>query len=313
MPLRLVFFGTPQLAVPTLEALIAGPHPVVGVVSQPDRGRGRGRRTSPSPVSAVAERESLPLLRPEKVGAREAVEVLESWKPDLGVVVAFGQFIPRRVRELPREGYLINAHASLLPRHRGAAPIQHAILAGDPETGISVMRVEREMDAGAVALVRTTPIDPAENAGELGERLSRLAAEAIAEAIEQIAAGRVAWRAQDDAAATLAGKIERDDARIDWRAPAPRIARLVRAMAPRPGAATQLDDEPLRILAAQADLSSEVGVPPGTAGHGPDAPLRVATSEGWLEVRRLQRAGGKPLDVDAFLRGRPIADGAVLG
>ena len=159
---------------PTLEALLAGPHPVVGVVSQPDRPQGRGRKPKPSPVSSVALRANVPLLRPERVGDPAVVAELRGLAPDLGVVVAFGQFLPKAIRELPRLGYLINAHASLLPKYRGAAPIQRAILAGELATGVSVMRVEREMDAGPVALVRELAIGPEETGGELAQRIAAL-------------------------------------------------------------------------------------------------------------------------------------------
>ncbi|RIK91571.1 MAG: methionyl-tRNA formyltransferase, partial [Proteobacteria bacterium] len=210
---------------PTLERLLAGPHPVVAVVTQPDRPRGRGRKLSPSPVAACAQRAGVPVLRPEKVGEPAVADALRAYAPDLGVVVAFGQFLPRRIRELPRLGYLINAHASLLPRHRGAAPIAHAILAGDAETGISVMRVDREMDAGPTAVVRSTPIGVAETTGELEPRLAALAADAIEEAVALAAAGRIAWTPQDDARATFAPKLGPDDARLDWREPAAALAR----------------------------------------------------------------------------------------
>jgi len=182
--LRIAFFGTPDFAVPSLERLLAGPHDVVAVISQPDRRRGRGRKLSPSPVAEVAQREGLPLLRPERVGAPEVEAEIRRCAPDLGAVVAFGQFLPKRIRELPAKGYLINGHASLLPRHRGAAPIQRAILAGDSVTGVSIMRIEREMDAGPVALTRETAIGPDENAGELATRVASLTAEALAEAVE---------------------------------------------------------------------------------------------------------------------------------
>lgn len=296
---------------PSLRRLLEGPHPVVAVVSQPDRPRGRGRRPQPSPVAALALERGLPLLRPEKVGAPEAVEALAAHAPDLGVVVAFGQFLPRRVRELPRKGFLVNAHASLLPRHRGAAPIAHAILAGDAETGISVMRVEREMDAGPVALVRRTPIGPEETAGELGERLAALAADALAEALDRIAEDRAVWTPQDEARATFAPKIERADARLDFREPAEALARRVRAMAPRPGSFTLLEGEPLRILRASAEPGA-VTEAPGTLRRE-DARVRIATGEGWLLPAVLQRAGGKALAVEVFLRGRPLADGVRLG
>lgn len=297
---------------PALERLLAGPHPVVAVVSQPDRPRGRGRRPSPSPVSALALERGLPLLRPEKVGAPEVGASLAGHAPDLGVVVAFGQFLPRRIRELPARGYLINGHASLLPRHRGAAPIAHAILAGDAETGVSVMRVEREMDAGPVAHVVRTPIGTEETAGELAARLADLAAQAIVEVLPRIADGTVTWTPQDDARATFAPKLGRDDARLDWREPASRLARRVRALAPRPGAFSTVDGEPLRILGARA-VPGPVDAVPGTVRVGGDGGLRIATGEGWLVPRVLQRAGGRALAVDDFQRGRGLPEGTHLG
>jgi len=261
----------------------------------------------------VALRAGLPLLRPERVADAEVVGELARWKPDLGIVAAFGQFLPKRVRELPALGYLINAHASLLPRHRGAAPIAWAILAGDPVTGISVMRVEREMDAGPVALALETPIGDDESCGELTGRLALLAADAIERAVEQIARDEVRWTPQDPSRATTAPKLERSDARLDFRDTAAALARRVRALSPRPGAYSVLGDEPLRILAARV-LDEPVDREPGcvrTAGGA--LPLRVATAAGWLAPTRVQRAGGVAMEVAAFLRGRPVEDGTRLG
>lgn len=246
------------------------------------------------------------------MGAPANVEALRAFAPDLGVVVAFGQFLGRRVRELPRLGYLVNAHASLLPAWRGAAPIAHALLAGDAETGVSVMRVEREMDAGPVCLERRTRVAPGENAGALGERLAALAADAVAEAVDAIAAGTVRWREQDAARASYAPKLSREDARLDFDEPAEALERRVRAFAPRPGAFTELRGEPLRILEAEA-LPGPVDAPPGTARRGVDPPLRIAAGEGWLAPKRVQRAGGRALAIRAFLSGRDVADGEVLG
>lgn len=310
--MRIAFFGTPDFAVPTLARLLEGPHPVVCVVSQPDRPRGRGRSVHPSPVSALAQEAGLSLLRPENVSEPRVLEALRAASPDLGVVVAFGQFLPRRVRELPSRGYLINAHASLLPRYRGAAPIARALLDGETRTGISVMRVEREMDAGPVALVRSVEIGPEENCGELSARLARVAADAIADAVDAIAADRVQWTGQDHDRATLAPKITRADARLDFQQPATALVRRVRAMAPSPGARTRWQGEPLLVLAASAS-THPVDRAPGRVRVAPGAPLRVATGEGWLLPRVLQRAGGRPLPVEDFLRGRPIPDGAALG
>jgi methionyl-tRNA formyltransferase len=251
------------------------------------------------------------VLRPERVGAPEVADEIRRFAPDLGVVVAFGQFLPKRIRELPALGYLINGHASLLPRHRGAAPVQRAILAGDRVTGVSIMRIEREMDAGPVALARETAIGPDENAGELATRLSALAADLLAETVGRIAAGNVTWTAQDDAAATTAPKVERAEAELDWREAAESLARRVRAFAPTPGAFTRLGGEPLRILAARA-LPGDDLPPPASVWHETETSLRIATGDGWLLPLRLQRAGGKALETADFLRGRPIPDGTLL-
>lgn len=309
--LRLAFFGTPEFAAPTLESLQEGPHPVVVVVTQPDRRRGRGKKLSPSPVAEIALATGTPLLRPESVSTAEFAEELRPFEPDLGVVVAFGQFIPKRIRELPSLGYMINGHASLLPRFRGAAPIAHTILSGDTETGVSVMRLEREMDAGPVAAMRSIAIGVGETTGSLTERLARLTADAIADVVEEIAGDRVAWTPQDDSLATLAPKIEREDARLNFAEPATALVRRVRAMAPKPGAFAMEGDQTLRILAAEAIPGSGDDAP-GTARIADDGSLRIATGDGWLVPRVLQRPGGRALDVRDFQRGRPISDGARL-
>lgn len=295
---------------PTLVRLLEGPHRVVAVVSQPDRPRGRGRRPAPSPVAALALSAGVDLLRPERVGEPGVAAELARFAPDLGVVVAFGQFLPRRIRELPRLGYLINAHASLLPRHRGAAPIAHAILAGDRETGISIMQVEREMDAGAVCLAKRTEIVPGETRGALEERLAALAAEAVAEALDAIAAGTAAFALQDPRLASLAPKLGPEDAALDFAQDADALARRVRALAPRPGAAAVLDRERLRILGARAE-PGPTDRPPGVIERRGER-LRVATGDGWLVPERVQRPGGRVLAVAEWLRGADVPDGAKL-
>lgn len=307
--MRILFFGTPELAVPSLSMLIEGRFEVVGVVSQPDRGRGRGRKSSPTPVAQRAIEAGIPLFRPEKVG--EIVEQLEALDPDVGIVVAFGQFIAKRIRELPRLGFLMNAHASLLPRFRGAAPIQAAILAGDKKTGVSVMRVEREMDAGAIALVREIEIGPTENAGELSERIAKLAAEAIEAALDQLDAGTLDFSEQDHSRASLAGKFDRRRAALDWQQPADVLLRQIRAYAPKPGAFTSAAGQVLRILAAHVE-ADPIDVPAGTVEYDAGTRLRIATGEGWLVPESIQRAGGKAMTVDAYLRGRAIPDGLRL-
>lgn len=296
---------------------------MVSVISQPDRGRGRGRRRTPAPVSAWALEQEVPLLRPERIGDADSLAFLNRHQPDLGVVIAFGQFIPKSVRDQPRLGYLINAHASLLPRHRGASPIQAAILAGDAETGISVMRVEKEMDAGAVALTRKIPIGHQEDTGHLTDRLGELAAQAILEAVDQIAEDRVTWREQDAARVTYASRIEKHEGRLDWRESASVLVRRIRALAPKPGAFTALpavpgrSPESLRILGARAISSTteSVHLSPGRLHRPAVAPshLWVATGEGWLELKRVQRSGGRVLEISDFLRGHPLEDGQLLG
>jgi methionyl-tRNA formyltransferase len=272
-------------------------------------------------VAARALAAELPLLRPERVGEPEVADALRALAPDLGVVVAFGQFLPKRIRQLPSLGYLINGHASLLPRHRGAAPIAHAVLAGDRESGISVMRVEREMDAGAVALTRSTPIGPDDTAGSLERRLADLCAEAVAQVVDQIANERVQWTEQDHARATLSPKLGPDDALLDWRRPASELWQQVRGLDPRPGARTTLAGEVLRIWAVHPESGPPDSDPPD-APRGSDPPgtlrrdgdrVRVATGAGWLVLDRLQRAGGRALPTAEFLRGRDLPDGARLG
>lgn len=311
-PLRLAFFGTPDFAVPTLEQLIKGRHEVVTVICQPDRRRGRGRKPSPAAVAEVALRAGVPLMRPEDIGEDEVLAEFRACKPDLGVVVAFGQFLPKRIRDAAALGYLINGHASLLPRYRGAAPISRCVLDGATVTGVSAMRVDKEMDAGPVALQRELEIGEHENAGNLSERLSKLTADTLEEVIEQIAENRVSWVPQDATRATFAPKIRRSDAQLIWTESAKALCRRVRAMAPSPGAFTNLEGESLQILDARSD-QSPADLAPGTVCVGPAQELRIATGDGWMLPRILQRPGKRALDVETFVRGRPIPDGILLG
>lgn len=296
---------------PALERLIGGRHPVVAVVCQPDRQRGRGRQVSIAPVAEAAQRAGIHLMRPPSVGEVEVADELRAQTPDLGVVVAFGQFLPKVIRELPSLGYLLNGHASMLPRYRGAAPIVHCILAGDSATGVSAMRVERAMDAGPVALQREIPIGETENCGSLSDRLAQLTADVLEEVVEQIANDRVVWAPQDDAHATSAPKIGRVDGRLVWGESAELLVRRIRAMSPTPGASTEIDGEALRILDAQSEPGNP-DAPPGTVQTLQTGGFRIATGGGWLLPRILQRAGKRPLEVEEFLRGKAIPDGAKL-
>ena len=265
---------------------------------------------STAPVAALALAAGIPLLRPERVGDAAVAAELARFGPDLGVVVAFGQFLPKKIRELPRLGFLINAHASLLPRHRGAAPIAHAILAGDAETGISIMRVEREMDAGAVCGTRRLAIAPDETRGELEERLALVAADAVAAALDALAAGSARFAPQDATLATFAPKLGAADAALDFTQDAAGLARRVRALAPRPGAAAVLAGERLRLLTARAE-PGPCDRPPGVIErHGER--IRVATGDGWLVPLSVQRPGGRVLALADWLRGAEVPDGAQL-
>jgi methionyl-tRNA formyltransferase len=305
--LRLVFLGTPEFAVPSLLALARGPHPVVGAISQPDRPRGRGQKVEPTAVRAAAERLGIPVLQPEKVGEPAALEWLRVLAPDLGVVVAFGQFIPRRVRELPRLG-MINAHASLLPRWRGAAPIEHALLSGDTQSGVTIIRVAQEMDAGDWCLRRETPIGPDETAGALAERLSALAADALVEAVGEIAAATARFQPQAAEGVTLAPKVGRELGALDWSQPAAAVLRRIRAATPRPGADVRLRRSRAAFRILEAELAGDLpaGVRPRAVRAERDR-LLVAALDGWISVRRLQVHGRRPVRVGEFLRGARLA------
>lgn len=307
--MRLLYFGTPEFAVSALRALAASGQTLVGVVSQPDRPRGRGQKLEATPVRRAAEELGLPVLQPEKVADDDARAWMRAREPELGVVVAFGQFLPKSVRELPRHG-MVNAHASLLPRWRGAAPIEHAIDAGDAKTGISVMRVAREMDAGDVCLVRETPIGADETAGELAVRLAALAGEALVAALAEIESGRARWTPQDPAGVTLAGKLARDFGRVDLSQPAERVLRRIRAATPRPGVDLQLAKSAklVRVLRARLGAGHGGAAKPG-AVRVDTGRLLVAAGDAWLELVEVQLAGKRPLLAEELLRGLRIPVG----
>jgi methionyl-tRNA formyltransferase len=304
--LRIVFAGTPEFAVPPLEALHAAGHEIVAVYTQPDRPAGRGQSLTASPVKRRALELGLPVEQPATLKVADAVERLRERAPDLMVVVAYGLILPQAVLDVPRLGCW-NIHASLLPRWRGAAPIQRAILAGDDITGITIMQMDAGLDTGPMLLVREVPIGSGESGGELHDRLSRVGAEAIVAAVSEWQAGRITPRPQPAEGASYAAKLRKEEARIDWSQAATAIARQVRAFNPWPVAETKLGDEQVRIWDARpATDFSDAPAAPGTVVHADDGRLLVATGDRALDVLTLQFPGRKPLKARDILNSRPL-------
>jgi methionyl-tRNA formyltransferase len=297
--LRIAFAGTPQFALPALRVLLASRHRVVGVLTQPDRPAGRGRELRASPIKLLAQESGLPLAQPLTLKTPEGRAELAGWAPDLLVVVAYGLILPPPVLTLPRLG-CVNIHGSLLPRWRGAAPIQRAILAGDAETGVAIMQLDEGLDTGPLLLERRRPIHTHDTAGDLHDVLSELGAAALAEAVEGLASGTLKARPQPAAGATHARKIEKSEARIDWSAGAAALDRQVRAFNPWPMAETTFAGESLRVLRARVAEQPASEAAPGTLLGIADDGLRVACGDGVLAVRELQRAGKRPISARDF-------------
>lgn len=309
--LRLVFAGTPEFAAEHLKALLDTPHQIVAVYTQPDRPAGRGQKLMPSPVKQLALQHGLPVLQPPTLRDPAAQEELRALAPDLMVVVAYGLILPQAVLDIPRLG-CINSHASLLPRWRGAAPIQRAVQAGDAESGVTVMQMEAGLDTGPMLLKVTTPITADDTGGSLHDRLAQLGPQAVVQAIAGLAAGTLQGEVQDDALATYAHKLNKDEARIDWNRPADELERLVRAFNPWPICHSTLDGQPLKALAAEP---AEGRGQPGQILDASKDGLTVACGEGALRLTRLQLPGGKPLAFADLYNSRreQFAPGQVLG
>jgi len=304
--LRIAFAGTPQFALPALRALLASRHRVVGVLTQPDRPAGRGRELRASPIKLLATEHGLPVAQPATLKSAEGRAVLHGWSPDLMVVVAYGLILPAPVLTLPRMGCL-NIHGSVLPRWRGAAPIQRALLAGDAETGISIMQLDEGLDTGPVLLERRRAIGLHDTAGDLHDALSELGAAALLEAIDGLITGELLPRAQPGEGVTYAAKIEKSEAHIEWSAPAVQIDRRIRAFNPWPVAQTQLGGEGLRLLRSSvADALAREAAPGTVLGLAEDG-LRVACGEGVLAVSELQRAGKRPVSARDFANAARLA------
>ncbi|MCC5794702.1 MAG: methionyl-tRNA formyltransferase [Chromatiales bacterium] len=305
-PGRILFAGSPEFALPTLEALLASRHQVVAVLTQPDRPAGRGRRVQPGPVKRHALDAELPVLQPDTLRDPGIVARLADFRPDLMVVVAYGLLLPTQVLALPRTG-CVNVHASLLPRWRGASPVQAALLAGDEDTGVSIMALDEGLDTGPVYLQRRLAIEPGETAGQLARRLARLGADTLVDCLDEILDGRLQPVPQPATGATHAGRIRKTDAVIDWQLSAREIDGRIRAWNPWPVAETLLDGMRLRCWSAQPVAAEGAAVaPPGTVLAAGDEGIDVQTGDGVLRLLALQLPGRPALAAADFVRGRPL-------
>jgi methionyl-tRNA formyltransferase len=308
--LRLVFLGTPAFAVPTLERIVEAGHQVTAVLTQPDRPRGRGQRVAPPPVKVAALRLGLPVYQPERVRHPEALEFLRAQAAEVMVVVGYGQIVPQSVIDLAPLG-IINVHASLLPKYRGAAPIQWAILNGETRTGVTTMRIDAGLDTGAMLLKAETAIGPDEDAPSLGARLAEMGARLLVETLEGLAAGTIVPEAQDPAQATYARMLKKEDGRIDWTRAAAAIHNRVRGLQPSPGAYTQFRGQTLHVRRARVADAARAGARPGTVASV--KPLVVACGAGALELLEVQSEGRKRVAAADFANGQRLMENEVLG
>jgi methionyl-tRNA formyltransferase len=306
--MRVVFFGTPQFAVPSLEHLIQSAHDVVGVVTQPDRPRGRGKKVTDAPVKMTAVQYGLPVFQPARLRDPEVTETLTRWAPELGVVAAYGKILPESVLNLPRFG-MINVHASLLPRYRGAAPVQRAVIDGMPETGVTIMRMVLDLDAGGMFAKATRPIGADETSDVVERDLAHLGASLLLDVIDDLAAGRAVEEPQDDSLSTYASKITKEEGLIDWTLAAADIHNRVRGLYPWPHAFSYLNGE--RLIVMRSHVAPEpTSADPGTIVDVSSGAISVATGHGGrLAIDDVQPEGRRAMKVRDYLAGHPIQPG----
>jgi methionyl-tRNA formyltransferase len=309
MTMRIVFMGTPDFAVPTLRALLDAGHDIVAVYTQPPRPAGRGMALRPSPVQQEAAQAGVSVRVPASLKSLDEQARFRALDADTAVVVAYGLILPSAILEATRHG-AFNVHASLLPRWRGAAPINRAVMAGDTETGVSIMRITEGLDAGPVCLEGRLPIGREETAGELHDRLANLGAGLIVEALVKLEAGELECAAQPDAGITYAEKIKPDETRIDWTQPAPKVRDMIRGLSPSPGAWFELEfaGRTERVRALRTTLVELSGTP----GVVLDDHLTIACGEGAVRLTELQRAGKRPMPAEDFLRGVKLGPGMAV-
>ena len=306
--MRVVFLGTPLFAVPSLEHLIRSSHQVVGVITQPDRPRGRGHKVTDSPVKATALAHGLPVFQPARLRDPDVADTLTQWAPDLGVVAAYGKIIPESLLNLPRLG-MINVHASLLPRYRGAAPVQRAVIDGVPETGITIMRMVAALDAGGMFAKVTRTVGPDETSDIVERDLADLGAALLVDVIEDLAAGRAIEEPQDDGSSTYASKITKEEGLVDWTLPAVAIHNRVRGLYPWPHAFTYLDGERLILMRTHVGPETTRDAP-GTIVDVAGGLLQVATGDsGRLVIDEVQPEGRRAMKTREYLAGHSIQPG----
>jgi methionyl-tRNA formyltransferase len=300
--MRIVFFGTPAFAVPSLQALLDSTHDVVGVVTQPDKPRGRGQRVTDAPVKALAVQRGLPVLQPERLGRDALEQPLTTLEPDLGVVAAYGKILPQWLLELPRLG-MINVHASLLPKYRGAAPVHRAVINGETETGVTIMRVVKALDAGPMMARVVRPIGPDESSEVIERDLAQLGANLLVSVVDDLAAGRAHEIAQDETQATYAHRLTKEEGLIEFSLPAQAVHNRIRGLRPWPAAYTF--DRGQRVVVHQARLSTAAatGAEPGTCIAADAAGITVACGEGAVDILQLQPEGRRAMSARDYLAG----------
>ncbi len=312
--MRVVFMGTPDFSVGTLRELVKAGHEVVGVVSQPDKPKGRGKSLMPTPVKEAALELGLPVYQPKKVREPEFIEILRKLEPEVIVVVAFGQIIPQEILDLPPYG-CINVHASLLPKYRGAAPIQWAVIDGEPQSGVTIMKMDAGLDTGDMITKVVVPIAEEETGGSLFDKLSAAGARLLVDTLPSLTNGTAVYEKQPEESPTpYAAMIQKQMGNIDWNRPAVEIERLVRGLNPWPSAYTKLKGKTLKIWKAQVIEESEndAALAPGTVIQADTHGLYVKTGQDILNITELQLEGKKRMDTPAFLRGYTVETGSVL-
>jgi methionyl-tRNA formyltransferase len=310
--MRIVFMGTPDFAVPSLDALLHSPDDVVGVVTQPDRPKGRGQELALSPVKLVAQRAQIPILQPLKMKDPAFLEALQAWRPDLIAVAAFGRILPKMILDLPPKG-CVNVHASLLPKYRGAGPIQWAVINGERETGITTMLMDEGMDTGAILLQEPVPIAADDTAGSLSVKLAAVGGRLLLETLRRLQEGRLTPCPQDSSQASMAPLLKKEDGLLDWSLPATAIVNRVRGLSPWPGAYTYLGADRWIVWKAQALDRSAPAVLPGTIMEAAKEGLSVATGSGALRVTEVQPANSRRMSVAQYLAGHALEPGLRFG